>query len=129
MTNRAEDWLRQAEADLKLARTALAGESFEWSCFAAQQAAEKAVKAVHYAEGSSARGHSVTGLLEEISSEPPPGGVLLEAARRLDRHYIPARYPNGFPAGAPVDFFTREDAESAIDHASAILEWCSRRAR
>ena len=45
MSNRAPDWLRQAEADLKHAQSAVEDDAFEWSCFAAQQGAEKAVKA------------------------------------------------------------------------------------
>lgn len=129
MANRSEDWLRQASADLKLAETARDGGSFEWSCFAAQQSAEKAVKAVHYGEGASVRGHSVAGLLKAIGTEPAPGPDLLKLALELDRHYVPTRYPNGFPAGAPIDFFTKEDADRAIQNASAVLEWCRRRAR
>ena len=43
---REEDWLRQAKRDLEHARHALGNRDYEWSCFAAQQAAVKAVKAV-----------------------------------------------------------------------------------
>lgn len=39
---RARDWWVQAEADLRHARHALEDEDYEWACFAAQQAAEKA---------------------------------------------------------------------------------------
>ncbi len=39
MPNRALDWLRQADRH-------------EWACFAAQQAAEKVVKALHRTEGA-----------------------------------------------------------------------------
>jgi HEPN domain-containing protein len=46
MGNRYLDWLRQADADLRHARHAAADVNFEWSCFAAQQAAEKALKAL-----------------------------------------------------------------------------------
>lgn len=127
VTNRGKDWLKQADADLRLAGTALEGESYEWACFAAQQAAEKAVKAIHELEGVSPRGHSVRGLLEAIG-DPAAEKALIDAGRELDRHYIPARYPNGFPEGAPVDFYTQEDAKSAIQRAEAILEWCHDRA-
>lgn len=128
VTNRGKDWLKQADADLRLAGTALEGESYEWACFAAQQAAEKAVKAIHELEGVSPRGHSVKGLLEAIG-DPAAEKTLIDAGRELDRHYIPSRYPNGFPEGAPVDFYTQEDAKSAIQRAEAILEWCHDRAR
>lgn len=51
MSNRHLDWLRQAEADLESAGTSLRGGHFEWACFAAQQAAEKAVKAIYVKKG------------------------------------------------------------------------------
>ena len=38
--------MNQAERDLKVAEDLMRDESFEWSCFVAQQATEKAVKAV-----------------------------------------------------------------------------------
>ncbi len=41
------DWFRQAELDLATARDAHSSGHHEWACFAAQQAAEKAVKALH----------------------------------------------------------------------------------
>jgi HEPN domain-containing protein len=46
MANRIADWFRQAEADLRHARNAQVDGDSEWSCFAAQQAAEKALDAV-----------------------------------------------------------------------------------
>ena len=45
MPSRYLDWWRQAERDLQHARHALEDEDYEWACFAAHQAAEKAVKA------------------------------------------------------------------------------------
>lgn len=45
MPNRARDWLDQAGWDLELARHAASGAFHEWACFAAQQVAEKALKA------------------------------------------------------------------------------------
>ena len=51
MGNRYEDWFRQAKADLRHARNARNDGDFEWSCFAAQQAAEKMLKAVFLRKG------------------------------------------------------------------------------
>ncbi len=47
MANRARDWLAQAERDLRHAQTSRDAGDHDWSCFAAHQAAEKAVKALH----------------------------------------------------------------------------------
>ncbi|MFQ6132649.1 MAG: HEPN domain-containing protein [Armatimonadota bacterium] len=49
---------------------------------------------------------------------------MLSAAKALDRHYIPARYPNGFEAGTPADYYTADDAEDAIGHAQQVIEFC-----
>ena len=51
MANRYADWYRQAEADLRHARHSHEDGDFEWSCFAAHQAAEKALKAVFLKAG------------------------------------------------------------------------------
>ena len=47
MTDRSQDWLAQAERDLDQARASRNDGRHEWACFAAQQSAEKAVKALH----------------------------------------------------------------------------------
>jgi len=47
MANRDRDWLRQAHRDLEQAEDSRRTGHHEWACFAAQQAAEKAVKALH----------------------------------------------------------------------------------
>ncbi|MFZ0429001.1 MAG: HEPN domain-containing protein [Acidobacteriota bacterium] len=124
MANRYRDWFRQAEADLRHARNAMASESYEWSCFAAQQSAEKAVKAVFEKHGKQAWGHTVSLLLGELSRSAGVPPELIEKAKILDKYYIPARYPNGFESGAPVDFFIRTEAEQAIDDAAEIIEFC-----
>jgi HEPN domain-containing protein len=46
MANRSADWLAQARRDLEQAQDSLAAGRHEWACFAAHQAAAKAVE--HY---------------------------------------------------------------------------------
>jgi HEPN domain-containing protein len=102
MSGRAADWFRQAEADLEHARRAQRDTDYEWACFAAQQAAEKAAKAAHAALGQEAWGHVVTELLEALRSHVPEiDSTLLDRTRALDKLYIPTRYPNGLAAGPP----------------------------
>jgi HEPN domain-containing protein len=125
MGNRYADWFRQAEADLRHARNSLEDGDFEWSCFAAQQAVEKALKAVFQKLGMDAWGHTLTALIGNLPDDvAQPSETLVNYARMLDKHYIPARYPNGFASGAPTDFYTKEEARSAIRNAEAILEFC-----
>jgi HEPN domain-containing protein len=126
MGNRAPDWLRQARADLEHAQTSLEHGDFEWSCFAAQQAAEKAIKAVFYHLRGDPWGHSLLVLLGGLM-DPTRASVtpeLLDSARALDKQYILARYPNGFAQGAPIDYYTKRDAEESIGHAESILSFC-----
>jgi HEPN domain-containing protein len=56
MPERHRDWLRQAQLDLDHARLGAREGHFEWAVFAAQQAAEKACKALHMALGGDAWG-------------------------------------------------------------------------
>ena len=127
MSSRARDWFRQAEADLTQARDSHRDAHYEWACFAAQQAAQKAAKGAHAALGQEAWGHVVTELLDALRSGAT--GIddqLLDRARALDKLYIPTRYPNGLAGGAPADFYTRAEAERAIADAEAVLEICRR---
>jgi HEPN domain-containing protein len=123
MADRSKDWMRQADRDLAHACRARDAGDHEWSCFAAHQAAEKAVKALAISLGGEPWGHSVSTLLGalEAASVPPE---LLDRSKVLDKHYIQPRYPNGFDSGAPGDYYTREEAETAISNAEAIIEFC-----
>jgi HEPN domain-containing protein len=126
MPNRARDWLAQGRRDLELARHAAAGGFWEWACFAAQQAAEKGLEALIAALNGEARGHSIVAMAAALPANAAFPAELLDAARRLDRLYIPTRYPNGFDQGAPQDYFTAEDAARAIQDAERTIEFCAR---
>src|SRR5438046_485942 len=60
IADRSGDWMAQAEQDLGLARTAAREAFHEWACFAAQQAAEKALKAANYSHLRESRTHLLT---------------------------------------------------------------------
>jgi len=116
--------MAQAERDLELSRWAAKGEFFEWACFSAQPAAEKAVKALYQALHGEGRGHMVGRLLAALPQEVRPGEAIIQRALRLDRYYLPTRYPNGFESGSPKDYFMVEDAEESIEDASQIINFC-----
>jgi HEPN domain-containing protein len=123
MPNRAKDWLAQACRDLDQARSSKSEARHEWACFAAHQAAEKAVKALHLKHGQEAWGHAVARLLTELPY-PPPADIV-EKARVLDNFYIPTRYPNGHPSGAPFEHYGLIQSGEAIRYAGEILEFVS----
>lgn len=106
------------------ARHSLDSEDFEWAAFASQQAAEKALKSLIMAHGGEPWGHLTTGLAEALPASIESSTAVLDAARRLDKHYIPARDPNGFAAGYPGKLYTRGEAQQAIDDAFLITTFC-----
>jgi HEPN domain-containing protein len=125
--NRWKDWWSQGERDVRHAKNTLQHADYEWSAFAAQQGSEKGLKALIMSRGGEPWGHSITGLLEALPADVEVPASLVEAASRLDKHYIPSRYPNGFASSYPGKLYTRGEAEGAIADAEEILEFCRRR--
>jgi HEPN domain-containing protein len=119
MVDRARDWLAQADRDLRHAENSRRADEHEWACFAAQQAAEQAVKALHLSLGQQAWGHVVSRLLEDLPIDVPH--ELIDAAKVLDTFYVPSRYPNSHPEGAPFEHYGPLQSEEAIRHAGAIV--------
>lgn len=70
--------------------------------------------------------HSVVELLEESSKWEGRFRELLDRGRELDRHYIGSRYPNFYPAGAPYQYYTGEEAGRCVSYAESILEEAKR---
>ncbi|MEM1710884.1 MAG: HEPN domain-containing protein [Nitrososphaerota archaeon] len=127
---RVADWLRQAEAALSQARDSKEDGHYWASCFFAHQAAEYAAKALLESLGVEARGHSVSSLLDKAREL---GIEILEEMRRkalsLDRHYIQSRYVNTFYSGAPVDYYSLEDAEKALREAEELVRYLKEKIR
>jgi HEPN domain-containing protein len=123
MAGRAHDWLRQAQRDYEQALASREDGRHEWSCFAAHQAAEKAVKALHLHHGQEAWGHMVAQLLAELPGSARVPGDLVERARVLDNGYVPTRYPDSHPAGAPFEHYGPLQSQQAAEYARQILEF------
>ncbi len=123
MANRSHDWLKQAFRDFGQAKDSRAGDRHEWACFAAQQAAEKAVKALHLANGQEAWGHVVAKLLKQLPECIEVPELLVEKAKVLDGLYIPPRYPDSYPEGAPFEHYGIIQSEEAVKYAGEIIEF------
>jgi HEPN domain-containing protein len=123
MANRDEDWLSQATRDLEQAEDSRRAERHEWACFAAQQAAEKAVKALHLHIGQEAWGHVVALLLRDLPASIRVPEALVERAKVLDNFYIPSRYPNSHAEGAPFQHYGPLQSQDAIAYAREIVEF------
>ncbi|MCX9011406.1 MAG: HEPN domain-containing protein [Candidatus Methanoperedens sp.] len=103
-------WIAQASDTLNSARMDYSTKSYNWCCFKAQQAAEYAVKGLLKGLGVSAYDLSIQ--------------TLTTCARTLDRHYVPARYPDAFTEGSPFEFYDDRTALDALDCAEKICNFC-----
>lgn len=122
--NRWRDWYEQGRRDLEKARLDAEQRYFEWACFTAQQATEKVIKALGLKRGISLWGHSLNEMLGLLADTLDIPDEVREKARLLDLYYIPPRYPNGFAAGKPADYFTERQAKEALDAAGEVIRFC-----
>lgn len=119
----AARWLDQAEDDLAAARHNKEGGFYPQSCFLAEQASEKALKAFLYGQGERMIiSHSSLDLIKKASNYHEDFLKVESQAKFLDKFYIPTRYPNGLPAGTPKDYYMEEDAGAAIKAAQDIVK-------
>lgn len=127
MANRHRDWLEQARGNLAHAEGSIGLGHFAWACFAAQQSAEAAAKALHLRHGQFARGHSIRELLRALPEHVRAPDVLLDGALALDKFYIPTRYPDVHPSGPAGSNYSRAEADEAVRIAREILTFCERK--
>ena len=118
-------WLSTAREDIEAALILSENGKHAHACFLCQQAAEKAVKALHFRLDSDPWGHSVKKLIAGLESVDSQAHATLaphvDEAARLDRFYIPTRYPNGLPELTPAEAYFQADAEAALTAAKAII--------
>jgi HEPN domain-containing protein len=122
--------LETSRGDLETARILLSSKRYAHSCFHAQQAGEKCVKALWYLTDSDPWGHSIRRLIEgipEADSERFEDLMQLsETGAKLDRFYIPTRYPNGLPELTPDEAYFEEDAREALALARNLIDCVER---
>lgn len=61
--------------------------------------------------------------MRDLPEQVPVPEDLLEMARVLDNIYIPTRYPNSHPEGAPFEHYGRLQSEEAIKYSRSIIEF------
>jgi HEPN domain-containing protein len=124
----AKRWFSEAEWDLESARILHESRRYNSCAFLCQQAAEKSAKALLYSVGESPFGHSVLELLQRFAEATGSDiSELSPSAAELDRHYIPARYPNAMPSGSPHENYDQEVSKRAVEYAGRIIEYARRR--
>ncbi len=120
-----ERWMKSAIRTLESAGHDVGHGDYNWACFKAHQAAEKALKALLWGVGMPKTGHSLTHLLNYIAQELGLGAPeeVKESCLVLDKHYVPTRYPNAWTEGTPEDYYSEGEARNAIARARRIVEW------
>ncbi len=115
------DWLRHARSDLVLAKSMPADEDVlrETLCFHAQQAVEKAIKAVLVLHNVPfPKTHNIGVLLDLLPPESPRDAALDEVAM-LTEYAVSARYPG------EAEDVTEEELSAAVSTAERVLNWAS----
>jgi HEPN domain-containing protein len=114
-------WRAEADAALRGARLQAEGGLHNWACFAAEQAAQLAVKGLLHGLGRGPWGHDLVRLGEQLAAVADVPVLVADALRRLSRHYIPARYPDAHPSGPPGMHYAGSDSSEALADADRVL--------
>jgi HEPN domain-containing protein len=112
------EWLNRARSNLVRAQAMLPGVYLEDLCFDAQQASEKAIKAVLLARGAAFPPiHDLARLLTILDETGAPVSPAIADAARLTRYAVASRYPG---VSEPV---TTEEHQRAVAIAAAVVQW------
>lgn len=121
----AAAFLATAEQDLESAGDDFAAERYHNACYMAEQASEKAVKAILILEGEFVAEHEVADVLGRVSDEEGLGlETVVDAAAFLEQYASIPRYPDPENIGAwnPLEDITREQAEEALERARQVFD-------
>lgn len=126
--DRSRIWIEEGRADLETARVLMDAGRYNASVFYCQQAAEKAMKALLLKLHQAPWGHSVWNLYLNASEITGVQDEAVEAAAKgLDLHYVPSRYPDALPPNTrPSEFYDRGKAVEAMSWAQRIMDYVAR---
>jgi HEPN domain-containing protein len=110
-------WVEMARRTLRSAERDLDGGDYK-----VHQAAEYAVIGLLHGMGFGPQCHSISALFAKLPKEFDVV-EMLDAAKLLDKYYVPTRYPNAWSEGVPADYYTRAEAEQALTHAGNLVKW------
>lgn len=116
-------WIEFAERDVHVAQITLKENVYHDTCFHAQQAIEKVLKAfILWKTGKVPRQHLIS-RLAKLTQEASLTKRFHKELAFLDQFYIPTRYPDAFPGSLPEGLPTKEDGQKALDYAQQIVDF------
>jgi len=119
-----ERYLRQGLHNLKSARGDMDEGDYDWACFKSQQAAELFLKGFFRAIGKIVTGHSIVKILNAFDDiRVTVSDDIRKCSSELDKVYIPSRYPDVYVWGAPIDYYSKDNALESIKCAEKILNF------
>jgi len=119
-----ERWRGEADRALELAQLATREGLYGWTCFAAEQAAQLAVKGLLHGLGRGPWGHdlvALTEMLRDAGIDVPQ--EVADRLAELSQFYIAPRYPDAHPSGGAGEHYTATQAARANELASGVLAW------
>jgi len=123
MSEEVSLWWRQAVEDLDSAKANITSGKYYVASLLAQQAAEKALKALTIKKlGELFKTHDLVFLAEKLGLPQN----LLDLCDSLSKVYLTSRYPDA-SGEIPADSFTKADAISDVSNAEEVLEWVKKR--
>jgi HEPN domain-containing protein len=114
-----KEWIELAESDFELARKGKLSKKvrYETLCFHAQQAAEKAIKAVLVFHNKPfPRTHSIEHLLKILKQEKMVVPRIVEKAQSLTDYAVTARYPE-------FEKIDKNEYKASLVLAEKTLKW------
>jgi len=119
MMKEAENWWKQAEADLATAKDNLGISRFSYAIFLCEQSVEKALKALYLKKFNEIpRIHDLTIFARKLKLP----SKLYQNCEDLTNVYTETRYPDASEV-IPADKFTKDEAEEFVKKAEEIIKW------
>lgn len=114
-----QNWLKQAEADLKSSRNCINSGDYYLSVFSSQQTVEKSLKSLSlFKLKEIIKGHSIIYLAQRLSIP----NEMLSGIRELNPEYLITRYPD-IASGIPAELYDKDIAEKHYKTAEEVLKW------
>lgn len=118
MNNNFQNWLKMAEEDLLWSEASLKDRMLRGACFAAQQSAEKALKAFLLSKGKNIQKiHDLVALNEECKNLENKFQDLETACNLLSPYYLSTRYPDV----AQFEDYSEETVKNVVEQSRKVI--------